>query len=96
MVMNGLRYSNLAYDSLRDFVAVRFIAAYPFLLIARAYLPVGNLPELVKYAEERRVSIRQRKLDGHVRPGGDTACHYRCAACNLGERHKRRGIYRAH
>jgi tripartite-type tricarboxylate transporter receptor subunit TctC len=96
MVMNGLLYSNLPYDSLRDFVAVGFIAAYPFLLIARADLPVSNPPELVKYAKEWRVLIRQRKLDGHVRPGGDTACHYRCAACSLRERRKRRGIYRSH
>lgn len=53
MVMNGFLYKNLPYDSLRDFVAVGFIAAYPFLLIARADLPVGNLPELMKYARER-------------------------------------------
>ncbi len=53
MVMNGLLYKNLPYDSLRDFVAVGFIAAYPFLLIARADLPVGNLAELQKYAKER-------------------------------------------
>lgn len=45
MVMNGLLYKNLPYDSLRDFVAVGFIAAYPFLLIARADLPAGNLAE---------------------------------------------------
>lgn len=53
MVMNGLLYKNLPYDSLRDFVAVGFIAAYPFLLIARADLPVSNLAELQKYAKER-------------------------------------------
>jgi tripartite-type tricarboxylate transporter receptor subunit TctC len=53
MVMNGLLYKNLPYDSLRDFVAVGFIAAYPFLLIARADLPVNNLAELMKYAKER-------------------------------------------
>ncbi len=53
MVMNGLLYKNLPYDSLRDSVAVGFIAAYPFLLIARADLPAGNLAELQKYAKER-------------------------------------------
>lgn len=53
MVMNGLLYKNLPYDSLRDFVAVGFIAAYPFLLIARADLPANNLAELQKYAKER-------------------------------------------
>jgi tripartite-type tricarboxylate transporter receptor subunit TctC len=53
MVMNGLLYKNLPYDAMRDFVAVGFIAAYPFLLIARADLPVNNLAELQKYAKER-------------------------------------------
>ncbi len=53
MVMNVLLHKNLPYDSLRDFVAVGFIAAYPFLLIARADLPASNLAELVKYAKER-------------------------------------------
>ena len=53
MVMNGALYKNLPYDSLRDFIAVGFIAAYPFLLIARNDLPVGNLAELQKYAKER-------------------------------------------
>lgn len=53
MVMNGMLYKNLPYDSLRDFVAVGFIVAYPFVLIARADLPVNNLAELAKYARER-------------------------------------------
>ena len=53
MVMNGLLYKDLPYDAMRDFVAVGFIAAYPFLLIARADLPVNNLAELMKYAKER-------------------------------------------
>ncbi len=52
MVMNGFLYNNLPYDAMRDFVAVGFIAAYPFLLIARADLPVNNLAELQKYAKE--------------------------------------------
>ena len=53
MVMNGVLYKNLPYDSMRDFVAVGFIAAYPFLLIARADLPANNLADLQKYAKER-------------------------------------------
>jgi len=53
MVMNGFLFKNLPYDSLRDFVAVGFIAAYPFLLIARSDLPANNLAELVKYAKDR-------------------------------------------
>jgi tripartite-type tricarboxylate transporter receptor subunit TctC len=53
MVMNGLLYKDLPYDAMRDFVAVGFIAAYPFLLISRSDLPVNNLAELQKYAKER-------------------------------------------
>ncbi len=53
MVMNGFLYKNLPYNALRDFVAVGFIAAYPFVLIARADLPVSNLAEFMKYAKER-------------------------------------------
>lgn len=53
MVMNGFLYKSLPYDAQRDFVAVGFIVAYPFVLIARADLPVQNLAELVKYARER-------------------------------------------
>jgi tripartite-type tricarboxylate transporter receptor subunit TctC len=53
MVMNPLLYRNLPYEPLRDFVAVGFIAAYPFVLLARPDLPAGNLAEFVKYAKER-------------------------------------------
>ena len=53
MVMNGILYKNLPYNAQRDFVAVGFIAAYPFLLIARADLPVDSLADLMKYAKER-------------------------------------------
>ena len=53
MVMNGFLYRNLPYVAMRDFVAVGFIAAYPFLLMARADLPANTLGELQKYAKER-------------------------------------------
>jgi len=53
IVMNGFLYKNLPYDSLRDFVAVGFVAAYPFLLVTRPDLPAANLAEFAKYARER-------------------------------------------
>lgn len=53
IVMNPFLYKNLPYDSLRDFVAVGFVAAYPFVLVTRADLPVANLAEFAKYARER-------------------------------------------
>ncbi|MBM3344399.1 MAG: tripartite tricarboxylate transporter substrate binding protein [Betaproteobacteria bacterium] len=54
MVMNGLLHQQLPYDALRDFVAVGFVVAYPFVLIARNDLPVTNLAELAQYAKDRR------------------------------------------
>ena len=53
IVMNPFLYKNLPYDSLRDFVAVGFVAAYPFVLITRADLPAVNLAEFAKFARER-------------------------------------------
>lgn len=53
MVMNPLLYKNLPYEPLRDFVAVGFIAAYPFVLLARPDLPASSLAEFVKFAIER-------------------------------------------
>lgn len=53
MVMNPLLYKNLPYEPLRDFVAVGFIAAYPFVLLASPNLPAGSLAELAKHAKER-------------------------------------------
>ncbi len=53
IVMNGFLYKNLPYDSLRDFVAVGFVAAYPFVLVTRNDLPANNLAEFAKFARER-------------------------------------------
>ena len=53
IVMNGFLYKNLPYDSLRDFVPVGFVVAFPFMLVTRADLPVSNFAEFVKYARER-------------------------------------------
>jgi len=53
MVMNPILYKDLPYEPLRDFAAVGFIAAYPFVLITRADLPASNFVEFVKYAKER-------------------------------------------
>ena len=47
IVMNGFLYKNLPYDSLRDFVAVGFVAAYPFLLVTRPDLPATDVPSLI-------------------------------------------------
>lgn len=53
MVMNPFLYRNLAYDSGRDFVVTGFVAAYPFVLVARPDLPANTLSELARYAKER-------------------------------------------
>lgn len=59
MVMHRALRATLPYDSLRDFAVVGFAAAYPFLLLARADLPVATVEEFVKYSRERpgRVSF---------------------------------------
>ncbi|MCC6474075.1 MAG: tripartite tricarboxylate transporter substrate binding protein [Burkholderiales bacterium] len=53
MVMNKALVKDLPYDPGRDFVPIGYISAYPFVLLARADLPVSTLAELVKYAKER-------------------------------------------
>jgi tripartite-type tricarboxylate transporter receptor subunit TctC len=53
IVMNGFLYKNLPYDSLRDFVPVGFLAAYPFVLITRSDLPFASLADFVRYSKER-------------------------------------------
>jgi len=53
MVMNKALIRNLSYEPQRDFVPLGYTSAYPFLLLARADLPVSSLAELVKYARDR-------------------------------------------
>jgi tripartite-type tricarboxylate transporter receptor subunit TctC len=53
VAMNPALFSKLPYDPIKDFVAVGFISAYPFLLLARPDLPVRDLAELVVWAKER-------------------------------------------
>ena len=53
IVMNKALIKNISYDPLRDFVPLGFTSAYPFVLLVRSDLPVSNLAELVKYAQER-------------------------------------------
>ena len=41
------------FDPARDFTAIGYLAAYPFVVIVRTGLPVSNLREFVTYAKER-------------------------------------------
>ncbi len=41
------------FDPARDFTAIGYLAAYPFVIIVRTGLPVSNLSEFVAYAKER-------------------------------------------
>jgi tripartite-type tricarboxylate transporter receptor subunit TctC len=52
MVMNKALIKNLSYEPARDFVPIGYVSAYPFLLLARADLPVATLADLVRYAKE--------------------------------------------
>ena len=69
IVMNPFLYKNLPYDSLRDFVPVGFVAAYPFLLVTRADLPANTLAEFAKYAKERPGKLT------YSSPGVDSVQH---------------------
>ena len=51
--MNPFLYRNLPYEPLRDFVAVGFVAAYPFALVTRGDLPAATLGDFARYAKER-------------------------------------------
>ena len=53
MVMNKALIKNLSYEPARDFIPLGYISAYPFVMLARADLPVNNLADLVKYGKER-------------------------------------------
>jgi tripartite-type tricarboxylate transporter receptor subunit TctC len=51
--MNKALIRNLSYEPARDFVPLGYVSAYPFVLLARADLPVATLAELVQYAKAR-------------------------------------------
>jgi tripartite-type tricarboxylate transporter receptor subunit TctC len=53
MVMNKALMKNLPYEPITDFVPLGYLSAYPFALVARADLPVGDLAQFVAYAKER-------------------------------------------
>lgn len=50
LALNPALFRNLPYDPLRDFVAVGFLAAYPFVLVARPDLPGSSLADLARLA----------------------------------------------
>ncbi len=53
MVMNKLLMKNLPYSPEKDFVCLGYVSAAPFILLARADLPVTTLAEFVAYAKAR-------------------------------------------
>ena len=54
MVMNKILIQKLPYDPEKDFVSVGYISAYPFVLMARADLPISNFQEFVDYVKSRQ------------------------------------------
>ena len=53
LAINPALCRNLPYDPLRDFVAVGYLSAYPFVLVARPDFPGDRLADLVREARAR-------------------------------------------
>ncbi|HEX9465118.1 MAG TPA: tripartite tricarboxylate transporter substrate binding protein [Alphaproteobacteria bacterium] len=53
MVMLTPLLKDPPFEPARDFVAIGYLAAYPFVVIVRTGLPVSNLRDFVAYAKER-------------------------------------------
>ena len=53
MVMITALMKDPPFDPPRDFTAVGYLAAYPFVVIVRADLPVNSLAQFAAYAKER-------------------------------------------
>jgi tripartite-type tricarboxylate transporter receptor subunit TctC len=53
MVMLTPLLKDPPFEPARDFVAIGYLAAYPFVVIVRTGLPVSNLRDFVTYAKER-------------------------------------------
>ena len=51
MAINPAVYAKLPYDTVRDFVAVSQVAAYPLILIVNAASPIKTVAELVTFAK---------------------------------------------
>ena len=51
--VNATLYPKLPYDTLRDFAPVTLLASAPFLLVAHASVPAGNVRELVALAKAK-------------------------------------------
>jgi tripartite-type tricarboxylate transporter receptor subunit TctC len=50
LAINPAIFRNLPYDAMRDFTALGFLSAYPFVLVARTDLPVSSLADLARLA----------------------------------------------
>lgn len=53
MALNVGLFKKLSYDPLQDFIAVGYLAIYPFVLLTRPDLPGTTLRDLIQYAKER-------------------------------------------
>jgi tripartite-type tricarboxylate transporter receptor subunit TctC len=51
MSVNPVLYSNLPYNTLRDFVSISMIGMFPMVLVTTPSLPVNSVQELIAYAK---------------------------------------------
>jgi tripartite-type tricarboxylate transporter receptor subunit TctC len=56
MAISPAMYKSLPYDPVKDIVPIALIGRVPFVLIVNPTLPVGSVPELVRYARDKRIN----------------------------------------
>jgi tripartite-type tricarboxylate transporter receptor subunit TctC len=74
--INQTLYKKPLYNAATDFAPVALVASTPILLVTRADLPVGNLPEFIAYAKANQATMQFGS------PGAGSASHLGCALFN--------------
>jgi tripartite-type tricarboxylate transporter receptor subunit TctC len=73
---NQTLYKKPLYNAATDFAPVALVASTPILLVTRADLPVGNLPEFIAYAKANQATMQFGS------PGAGSTSHLGCALFN--------------
>jgi tripartite-type tricarboxylate transporter receptor subunit TctC len=74
--INQTLYKKPLYNAATDFAPVALVASTPILLVTRADLPVGNLPEFIAYAKANQATMQFGS------PGAGSTSHLGCALFN--------------
>jgi tripartite-type tricarboxylate transporter receptor subunit TctC len=57
LAINPALYKKLIYDPVKDFSPVALVATVPLILVVTPALPVRSLPDLIRFAKERKGSL---------------------------------------